>query len=267
MVNELSKLDSKLIDKIDSLPKVQCPIAHYFSPGIYLREMRLPKGTIAVGHYHKTEHFCFLMQGVLLLIGENKSPDMLTGPCIFISNPGHKIVYAASDVIIHNIHPNPDNIRDQDQLEKMFIDKSGYFDTLLKGNGHEEDRLDFETLDYKQNDNEIVIDLPLGFQTVLSVRKSEIHGKGMFTSHPFRKDEYIGPYRMLGKLTSFGRYVNHSANPNGQIRFISNGEVVIFAKKDIDGCQGDSQGEEITIDYRGLKLCHGEQLQGRQSSP
>jgi hypothetical protein len=261
MVNEIETISKDIIKKIDNLPKVICPIAHYFSPGIYLREMRIPKGTIAVGHCHKTEHFSFLMTGVAVFLGESSKPDMLTGPCFFLSNPGHKIVFAATDIVVQNIHPNPDNITDQDKLEEMFIDKTGYFDTLSNSNGHHKDILDFETLDnkYKVLPKEQIIDLPRGFKTVLSVRKSSIHGKGIFSSAPFAKGDYICPYRMFSRLTIFAKFVNHSKNPNAILQAVGDGEIVAFAKEDIAGCTGDSKGTEITLDYRESESCLGEQ--------
>lgn len=251
MVGEIAKLDQSLLERIDNLPKVQCPIAHFFAPGIYLREMQIPKGTIAVGHYHKTKHFCTLVQGVAVFIKEDKTPEMLTGPLTFMAEPGHKIVFAATDIIVHNIHPNPDNITDQDKLEEIFIEKTGYFDALLSDGNSYKDNDDFRTLDY-QNKDEEVIELPVGFKTVLSIRKSPIHGKGIFASYPFKVGQYIGPFRMAGKLTELGRYLNHSADPNAELKRYGNNETFAVAKKNIDGCIGDSKGEEITIDYRSI---------------
>lgn len=252
-------MDLSIIEKIDTLPKVQCPIAHFFAPGVYLREMRIPKGTIAIGHYHRDHHFCMLMQGVALFIKEDQKPEMLTGPCTFLAEPGHKIVYAATDIVVQNIHPNPDNITDQDELEKMFIDKSGYFDALVKPENHLEDKEDFKKLGYKDPEENDILALPMGFKTVISIRQSDIHGKGVFSSYPFKAGEYIGPYKMLGKLTELGKYLNHSVDPNAKIKSIKADEIIVIAKKDINGTMGDSKGTEITIDYRELMPCLGEQ--------
>jgi hypothetical protein len=37
---------------------------HYFAPGIYMREMTMPKGSIVVGKIHKTEHLWMPMEMV-----------------------------------------------------------------------------------------------------------------------------------------------------------------------------------------------------------
>lgn len=258
-------MDMNFLEKIDNLPKVHCPITHHFAPGVYLREMFIPKGTVAVGHFHKEQHFCTLVQGVALFIKEDKKPEMLTGPCTFLADPGHKIVYAATDIIVQNVHPNPDNITDQDKLEELFIAKTGYFDALIKPDPHLEDKEDFKKLEYIETDETDIIALPMGFKTVLSIRKSEIHGKGIFASYPFEEGAYIGPFKMLGKTTELGKYLNHSKDPNAEIKILSPEEIIVRAKRVINGTMGDSKGEEITIDYRELIPCLGEQSQERRS--
>jgi hypothetical protein len=261
MVDEI-----ELVERINSLPKIHCPIYHHFAPGVYLREMHIPQGTVAIGHYHKTRHFCVLSKGVAIFIGKNKKPEMITGPTTFIAEPGHKVVFAASDIIVQNIHPNPDDITDQDELEQIFIDQSNYFTTLLSDNGdHLQDRIDFEALNYVQPEWESYIDLPQPYKSVITIRKSGIHGKGIFSTCPWGSDEYIGPFITRGKVTELARYMNHSIDPNAKLSIIDQDEVIVVAKVDIDGCVGDSKGTEITIDYRELTPCLGEPSQGPPS--
>ena len=37
-------------------PQADCPVTHRFGPGIYIREVLLPRGAYVVGHAHKTVH-------------------------------------------------------------------------------------------------------------------------------------------------------------------------------------------------------------------
>jgi hypothetical protein len=45
-----------LEDEIAKLPQVDCPVRHYFAPGLYAREMTIPAGVTLTGAVHKTEH-------------------------------------------------------------------------------------------------------------------------------------------------------------------------------------------------------------------
>jgi quercetin dioxygenase-like cupin family protein len=40
---------------------------HHFSSGVYAKQMRLPKGSIALTHKHKHDHLSILAQGMVML--------------------------------------------------------------------------------------------------------------------------------------------------------------------------------------------------------
>src|ERR1700677_1255262 len=48
---------------VEAIPQVEFPIKHYFSKGVYAREMFLPKGHFCVGKIHKHENLMILSQG------------------------------------------------------------------------------------------------------------------------------------------------------------------------------------------------------------
>jgi uncharacterized membrane protein YvbJ len=84
---------------------------------------------------------------------------------------------------------------------------------------------------------------------------SKIADKGVSARDKINKDELIGPWcsrdktqgRILNdewaEVTSLGRYVNHSDNPNTYTELIED-TVYLFAKDDI------KPKEELTADYR-----------------
>lgn len=109
--------DSKSILK-DSL---DLPIKHKFADQVYLREMTIKKGMVVVGAIHNHLHIFFLLKGHLTLSDKDSVEDY-QAPCYVISKPGiQRAVYANEDSIVVNIHKNPDNIEDVDELEKKLV--------------------------------------------------------------------------------------------------------------------------------------------------
>jgi hypothetical protein len=112
----------EIAEKVATLAPVDCPVTHRFAPGIYLREMFIPAGAIVVGHYHKHEHICQLIKGRMAFIKDNDY-EIIQAPATFLAQPGNKVVFAFEDSIVQNIHSNPDNLRDEDKLAEIFIEK------------------------------------------------------------------------------------------------------------------------------------------------
>lgn len=77
-------------------PQVETPTTHYFSPGIYAREMFIPAGTVLTGAVHKTEHLVQFVGDITVLT--DGGMQRLTGRHTFTSKPGAKRVgYAHAD--------------------------------------------------------------------------------------------------------------------------------------------------------------------------
>jgi len=77
-------------------PQVETPTKHYFSPGIYAREMFIPAGTVLTGAVHKTEHLVQFVGDITVLT--DGGMQRLTGRHTFVSKPGVKRVgYAHAD--------------------------------------------------------------------------------------------------------------------------------------------------------------------------
>jgi len=105
-------------------PQVECPVFHKFSPGLYIRELHIPVGTIALGHYQRFENLCFMVKGKLLFHNDDGTNTVMEAPHVFTAPPGRKLAYAMEDVIFTNVHVNPDDERDIDVLEERLLDKS-----------------------------------------------------------------------------------------------------------------------------------------------
>jgi len=80
------------------------PLKHYFAPGVYAREILLPKDTLVVGKIHKHAHVNIISTGKVRVATESGDEEF-TAPYTFISQPGTKrAVVALEDTIWTTIH-------------------------------------------------------------------------------------------------------------------------------------------------------------------
>jgi hypothetical protein len=113
---------NRLEGEIQKLPQVEIPLVHYFAPGLYLREMQMPKFAVLTGAVHKTEHICILSKGHVQVVTDEGVLD-LVAPATIHSMPGAKrAIVALEDSVWTNIHHNPDNIQDPDILTEILTE-------------------------------------------------------------------------------------------------------------------------------------------------
>lgn len=111
--------------KILKLPQVDCPLVHRFAPGVYARQIFMPKDSIIVGHCHRTEHFNIVISGRALVMMDGHTEEIV-GPCVFVSKPGvRKVLRIIEDMVWITIHPS--HHTDLKKLEKELIVKSPTF--------------------------------------------------------------------------------------------------------------------------------------------
>jgi len=260
------------------LPQADCPIAHHFGPGIYIRELTMPAGIIAIGHMQKKDHLNVILTGKVAMI-EDDNIRIVEAPMIFTGKPGRKIGYVIETCVWQNVYATDET--DIDKLEDMFIDKSDVWkehNEKLKAKNtalHEEDRKDFFKLVEdsgftpeivkEQSENESdQIEMPNEYKSILSVRDSCIHGKGVFLSWPVLEGTIIAPARIGDLRTPAGRYTNHSKTPNAEFKKIGD-NIFLVSKVGISGCKGGDMGEEVTIDYRQALSLSGIELNKKES--
>lgn len=56
-------LDSFELDMLENFPVVDMPVIHKFTPGLYIREIFMPAGTMLTSKIHKTEHPYVVLEG------------------------------------------------------------------------------------------------------------------------------------------------------------------------------------------------------------
>lgn len=104
---------------IKELPPVECPVKHYFSQGLYARELFIPKGTVLTGKTHKYTNLNIMSKGKLS-IRTDEGVLTVEAPFTVVSPPGTKrIAYAHEDTIWTTIHATDET--DVDEIEKIFI--------------------------------------------------------------------------------------------------------------------------------------------------
>jgi len=97
------------------------PIKHTFADGVYIRQMDMKAGSVVVGAIHKHLHVWFLLTGHVTVATEDITEDYIA-PCYVVSTPGVKrVILANENSIFVNIHKNPSNTQDIDELEKEIV--------------------------------------------------------------------------------------------------------------------------------------------------
>lgn len=99
---------------------------HYFSKGVYVREVVMPADNIVVGHRHTEDGMNVMLTGKMALIVEPGKLEYLEAPMTFESKAGtRKAAYIIEDVIWQNIFATEE--RDISKLEENLIEKSDVF--------------------------------------------------------------------------------------------------------------------------------------------
>lgn len=245
------------------LPQAECSVVHKFLPGKYIRELHMKAGTIAIGHAQKQRHLNRLIQGSVSMFMPDGSTKIVKAPLEFIGEPGKKMGTVLEDCIWQNVYDTDET--DIQKLEEMFLEKSTVFNAhaetkRLQCSMKSEDQLDYEAvleqygfneeLVQKQVQNtEDQIGMPFG-EWKFKIGKSNIHGDGVICTADIKAFEHIGPGRMSNMRTPLGRFTNHAKDANSAFILLDNGDIAMIAMRDIQGCRGGQDGEEITVNYR-----------------
>lgn len=256
-----SKDVDALEEKFLELPQVACGVTHKFGPGVYMREVRLPKASYVIGHHQNFEHVCIFIKGRITFF-KDEGPVEMSAPLTFVAKPGRKIAYIHEDSIFINVYPT--NETDVEKLEAHYLTKSDAWMNDLK----EQEKIQLLTSTVDKNDFSLVkcdywtraefiadangpIDLPFG-DYKFKTGPSKIDGVGLFATSDIDLGEIIGPCRIGLKITVIERFANHSASPNAKLvkKDESSDDTFLVATKKILGCHGGRDGEEITINYR-----------------
>ena len=119
----------KLEAGLQGVPQVDCSVRHYFAPGMYAREISIPKGTVITGAIHKRQNLAILSQGVIVLATEN-GPLTISAPHTLTVSPGGKnAAVALEDAVWTNFFATDET--DPDKLVEILTESTA--DQLIGG--------------------------------------------------------------------------------------------------------------------------------------
>jgi|SRR6187402_82769 len=118
-------------EKIDELelsmmacPPVNCPLIHKFVPGMYIREIIMPAGTLITSMIHKTKHPYFVMQGKVSVYSENFGEQFIEAPYYGITLPDtRRVLYIHENCVWITCHKT--NIQPKDETEESILEAVG----------------------------------------------------------------------------------------------------------------------------------------------
>lgn len=104
---------------IRTLPPIDIPVRHYFSPGVYAREITIPAGTALTGEIHKYAQLNILSKGEMSVL-THEGVRRVTAPFTIVSPPGTKrAAIAHTECVWTTIHGTDET--DLAKIEAHFI--------------------------------------------------------------------------------------------------------------------------------------------------
>lgn len=132
--DNIMRLESALLE-LGGATNFDNLLKHHFAPGVYARELFIPKGHILTGKIHKTTHLNIVAQGKIAVVGSD-SRKIISAPAVFVSGPGTKRAgYALQDTTWITIHvtDETDLERIEDQVIARDFDEIEHEDVAMLG--------------------------------------------------------------------------------------------------------------------------------------
>lgn len=133
LVTQVSKEQIERLQKeMAVLPQLELVTEHSFSPGMYLRKVYRPAGTLIVGKVHKEPHFFLCAKGEIIAWTETGMRHLYAGDVVE-SKPGTKrVTLAVTDAIGVTIHRTDKTDLDDIEAELIEPDTAALFDSSNK---------------------------------------------------------------------------------------------------------------------------------------
>lgn len=99
----------------------ECPLIHRFTPGLYIREILMPKDTLLTSLKHLTTHPFFIMKGDISVWYHDAPVQRYKAPYTGITHAGtRRLLYAHEDTIWTTVHIT--DLQDPDEIAKSITD-------------------------------------------------------------------------------------------------------------------------------------------------
>jgi hypothetical protein len=114
MLNELE------LEMLNYEPR-ECPLIHRFTPGLYIREIFMPKDTLLTSVRHLTTHPFFIMKGDVSVWYTNIPVQRYVAPYTGITKAGtRRLLYTHEDTIWTTVHVT--DLTDPDEIAQSITD-------------------------------------------------------------------------------------------------------------------------------------------------
>ena len=232
-----------------SLPQVEMQVKQHFLPGVYTRELLIPKGVVLTGCVHKEECVTIISKGEILIATQDGGQRLIAGDS-FVTPKGIKRVgLAVEDTLCVTVHKYNGLPLDEDTMKQVIgCDTYAIYDEYLAVLELEKDYQDYQLLKKELGMSEEDIqkfvnldNVDMNFDCGVYLGESKLHGTGVFAKEAFLEYEDISPAMVGDKRTVLGRFTNHSVNPNSSPK----GDMLIATRY-------IQQDEEITVNYRNM---------------
>jgi len=118
----------RLQSEMATMPQAELTTEHSFSPGMYMRKVFRPAGTLIVGKVHKEPHFFLCAKGEIIAWTESGMKRLQAGDVVE-SKPGTKrVTLAVTDAIGITIHRTEKTDLDEIEAELIEPDTTALFD-------------------------------------------------------------------------------------------------------------------------------------------
>lgn len=110
-MEEVKKNIDRSIDEFEAImlenfEQVDCPVTHKFVPGLYIREIFMPKDTILTSLIHKTTHPFVILEGKVAVFSENDGEQYLEAGHMGITTPNtRRVLRIVEDTRWVTFHP------------------------------------------------------------------------------------------------------------------------------------------------------------------
>ena len=116
-----SRVDELEVELRLSGQEIKPPLNHIFTPGLYVREILLPKGSLSISKIHRTEHPYVLSLGSVSVWTPDGRIERISAPYTGVTKPGmQRVIYAHEDTIWSTFHPT--NETDLAKIEAAIIE-------------------------------------------------------------------------------------------------------------------------------------------------
>jgi quercetin dioxygenase-like cupin family protein len=118
----------RLQEQMAVMPQAELVTEHQFSPGMYMRKLYRPAGTLIVGKVHKEPHFFLCAKGEIIAWTENGMKRLQAGDVVESKSGTKRVTLAVTDAIGITIHRTDKTDLDEIEAELIEPDTTALFD-------------------------------------------------------------------------------------------------------------------------------------------